>query len=253
MIRAWWGFVRSLVVYGRPGRQRGLRRFYAPFVGPGDLVFDVGAHVGDRTAAFAALGARVVAVEPQPRFARWLRRRVGRAAGVTVLEEALGAAPGTARLAVSDATPTLSTLADAWRERVGDVNPGFRSVRWDRGLDVPVTTLDRLIEEHGVPRFVKIDVEGYEAEVLTGLSVPVDALSVEFVAGTLDGAIRCVDRLRDLDDYRWQAVAGERRTWHWGAWRAPHEVRAWLEAGADGLASGDLYARRATLLTPARP
>src|SRR5690606_17457557 len=59
----WLGITRSLIVYWRPGRQRGLRDLYRPFVAPGGLVFDVGAHIGDRTAAFASLGARVVALE----------------------------------------------------------------------------------------------------------------------------------------------------------------------------------------------
>ena len=44
------------------------------FVKPGDLVFDIGAHLGNRTRAFVALGCRVVAVEPQPHVARMLRR-----------------------------------------------------------------------------------------------------------------------------------------------------------------------------------
>ena len=54
-MRTWIGLARSLFVYWRPGRQRGLRRLYAPFVCAGDLVFDVGAHLGDRSAAFAAI------------------------------------------------------------------------------------------------------------------------------------------------------------------------------------------------------
>jgi len=72
-----WGLARSLWLYRRPGRQRGLRRLYAPFIARGDLVFDVGAHVGDRSLAFAALGGRVIALEPQPMLAAWLRRNLG--------------------------------------------------------------------------------------------------------------------------------------------------------------------------------
>ena len=49
-----------------------MDRLYGQFVRPGDLVFDVGAHVGDRIAAFRRLGARVVAVEPQPALVRTL-------------------------------------------------------------------------------------------------------------------------------------------------------------------------------------
>ena len=65
-VERWLGLARSLVIYWRPGRQRGLRELYRPFLCAGDLAFDVGAHLGDRTAAFQKLGARVVALEPQP-------------------------------------------------------------------------------------------------------------------------------------------------------------------------------------------
>lgn len=245
-MREWLGLLRSLVVYWRPGRQRGLRRLYRPFVGPGDLVFDVGAHLGDRSAAFAALGARVVAVEPQPRVATWLRRLVGRREAVTVREVAVGRASGTGSLAVSRRTPTVSTLAEEWRRELPGANPGFRDVEWDAEVEVPLTTLDALIEEHGVPSFCKIDVEGWEAEALAGLSRPVRGLSVEFVSGRLDVAVACVRRLRELGAYEFNAVAGEGRDFLFGEWIRARRMAGWLEAGAGGAASGDLYARRRT-------
>ena len=246
MIRRWLGLARSLVVYWRPGRQRALRRLYAPFVEAGDLVFDVGAHLGDRTAAFAALGARVVAIEPQPELLPWLRRLVGGRDGVTIRAEAVGRAPGTALLALSDATPTVSSMAHGWRKRIPRDNPTFRGVRWDRTVEVLVTTLDALIQEHGMPRFCKIDVEGFEAEVLAGLSHPVPALSVEFVAGGLDVAEACVRRLGELHPYRYNAVLGEGRELFFPEWQSPHEIVEWLEDGAAGASSGDLYARRSS-------
>lgn len=248
----WLGLVRSLLVYWRPGRQRGLRRLYRPFVRPKDLVFDVGAHLGDRTAAFAALGARVVALEPQPRVAAWLRRLVGRKERVTVRAEAVGRARGTGRLAVSRRTPTVSTLADDWRKELPDANPGFRDVRWEDEVEVPVTTLDALVDTYGLPRFCKIDVEGYEAEVLAGLSRPVPALSVEFVSGRLDVAVSAVRRLRELGPYRFNAVSGEGRSHLFARWLSADRTIRWLEAGAGGAASGDVYARLPSGERPSR-
>ena len=244
-MRRWLGLVRSLIVYWRPGRQRGLRALYAPFVVRGDLVFDIGAHVGDRTAAFAGLGARVVALEPQPALLPCLRRFVGHRPGVTIVPAALGPKAGRAHLAVSDAHPTLSTLADPWREAVVKENPTFEAVRWNRSTEVEVTTMDALISEFGEPRFCKIDVEGFEADVLAGLSRPVQALSIEFVSGTLDVAEACVTRLETLGRYEYNAVPGERRDLLWSEWRTADEIRTWLGDGADGISSGDLYARRA--------
>jgi FkbM family methyltransferase len=238
----WIGLVRSLVMYWRPGRQRGLRRLYAPFVRDGDLVFDIGAHLGDRSVAFAALGARVVALEPQPLIARWLQRLVGRDERIVVRQEAVGARSGIERLAISRRAPTVSTLSTPWRTEMKEANPGFRSVHWEEEVDVRVVTLDDLIETHGVPTFCKIDVEGYEAEVLSGLSRPLAGLSVEFVAGQLGVASACVERLRGLGAYRYNVVPGERRDFAFDAWKSADEILSWLEEGAAGVGSGDLYA-----------
>jgi FkbM family methyltransferase len=239
----WFGLARSLIVYRRPGRQRALRRLYADFVRPGALVFDVGAHLGDRTAAFAGLGARVVALEPQPKVARLLHRLVGHLDGVTILEEAVGAREGTATLAVSPRTPTVSTLSERWREAMPARNEGFRTVRWVDDVEVPVTTLDALIDRYGLPDFCKLDIEGYEAEALAGLTRPIPALSLEFVRGGLDVAEACVRRLAELGPYRFNVVAGEERRFRFDVWRSDPEIVGWLQGGADDLASGDIYAR----------
>lgn len=241
------GLLRSLVVYWRPGRQKALRRLYAPFVIPGELVFDVGAHLGDRTAAFVALGAKVVAVEPHPDLLPWLRRIVGRRPSVTVIPEAAGAEVGSARLALSDATPTLSTLAGEWRERIVRRNPTFRGARWDREVEVSVTTLDALIDRYGEPSFCKIDVEGHEAAVLDGLSRPLEALSFEFVAGGLEVASECIRRLGTLGEYDFNAIPGEGRDYVRREWMNDQEMLTWLDEGAGGASSGDVYARRKSI------
>lgn len=245
MIRSGLGIARSLVTYWRPGRQRALRRLYRPLVASGDLVFDVGAHVGDRTAAFAALGARVVAVEPQPSILPWLERLVGGRPGVVIEPVAVGAEVGMADFAISQSNPTLSTLATQWRTDVVARNPTFRSVRWEASASVPVTTLDMLIEKHGEPGFCKIDVEGHEAEVLRGLHRPIDLLSLEFVRGTTEIALECVDLLEALASYRYNAIGGERRSFLWSQWVGADRIRSWLTQDAGRYSSGDLYARRA--------
>lgn len=237
------GLARSLVIYRRPGRQGALRRLYRPMFSPGDLVFDIGAHLGDRTAAFAALGARVVAVEPQPHIMRWLRRLEGGKANVILVEEAVGQEPGTAELALSYRTPTVASLAAGWRQQLQQTTSGFRGVSWQEGVRVPVTTLDALIDQYGLPAFCKIDVEGYEAEVLAGLSRPVQALSMEFVNGALDQSLRCLDELERLGNYEFNVIAGEGRHFRWGRWQNSRYVRDWLASGADGISSGDIYTR----------
>lgn len=237
------GIVRSLWIYRRPGRLAGLKTLYRPLVPPGGLVFDVGAHLGDRTRAFRKLGARVVAVEPQPELMRWLQRFHGNDTDVELMAGALGRSVGTARLAISRRHPSLATLASGWRDEVTAGHAGFAGVRWDGEIDVAVTTLDELIGRFGRPDFIKIDTEGHEAEVLAGLSQAVPAVSFEFVRGTLIRAVQCIERLEQLGNFEYNAVAGERRRLQWRQWRDAAGATEWLKTGADDLASGDLYAR----------
>lgn len=241
------GIVRSLLIYrARPGRARRMRRFYAGFVGAGDLCVDVGAHVGDRIAAFRALGARVVAVEPQPHLARLLRRLHGSDPGVTILEVALGSAPGEAELRVNRRNPTLSSLSPAWLGTVA-ASPRFPGERWDGAVRVPLVTLDTLIAEYGLPAFAKIDVEGFEPEVLAGLSRPLPALSFEVLPEAADAAIACVWRVAALGPYRFNISPGESFAWGLRDWVGPADMAEWLRRMGQGMEAGekggDVYAR----------
>jgi FkbM family methyltransferase len=237
------GFARSLAIYhALPWRTRALRRHYAAFLGPGDLAFDVGAHVGNHARCFAALGARVIAIEPQPAFGAWLRRLFRNRHRITVVECALAAAPGTVELYPSLRTPTVATASRRWLETVR-ASQGFERVRWAGAVQVPATTLDALIARYGLPRFCKIDVEGYEAEVLRGLSRPIPALSFEYVPAAIEVARRAAGLLDRLGPYRFNATIGERRRFVWPNWRPLDALDRWLVARAADEPSGDVYAR----------
>src|SRR5437016_12411180 len=115
--RIWRGVLRSLsIYYGSRARRDAMDRLYGQFVRAGDLVFDVGAHVGDRVGAFRRLGARVVAVEPQPALARTLRLIYGRDRAVAIEAVAVGATTGTIELKLNVDNPTVSTASSAFLE-----------------------------------------------------------------------------------------------------------------------------------------
>ncbi|MBX9828801.1 MAG: FkbM family methyltransferase [Xanthobacteraceae bacterium] len=235
------GVLRSLrVYYGHRQRNAAMDRLYGQFVGEGDLVFDVGSHVGDRIGAFRRLGARVVALEPQPALVTTLKLLYGRDRNVAIEAKAVGRASGEIELKINVDNPTVSTASDAF---VGAAHgaAGWEGQVWAKSIRVPMTTLDALIAAHGHPAFIKIDVEGFEAEALAGLTQPVKALSFEFTTIQRDVARACIERCGALGYAKFNAALGESQ--ELGAWRTADEVGRWLNELPHAANSGDIYAR----------
>lgn len=200
---------RSLdVYYGDAARDAAMDLLYSRFVRPGDVAFDIGSHVGDRIGAFRRLGARVVALEPQPDCARVLRALYGDDRDVTLVEAACGPSPGELTLHINSENPTVTTASPDF-VKAADGAGGWEGQVWDRAITVPVTTLDELVARHGQPAFAKIDVEGFEADVLAGLSRPLPVLSFEFTTIQRDVACRCLEMLAGLGPYRFDVALGE--------------------------------------------
>jgi FkbM family methyltransferase len=248
----WWrrrswrirrGLLRSLLMYyGVPFKLRRLEALFRPFVEPGDLCFDVGAHVGDRTKALRRLGARVVAIEPQPAcldVLRWIYRNDS---AVTVVAAAVGEAEGEAMLLVSEGTPTVSSLSLTWVESVRQA-PRFGGVRWDGQAAVRVTTLDALMGRFGRPAFCKLDVEGSELPALTGLTRAIPALAFEYIPAQRQAAQACLARLESLARYEYNWTEREVPRLRSSAWLTATAMAALLDGLADGAHSGDVFAR----------
>jgi len=242
-LKSRFGLLRSKLIYiWKPFNRRKLRRFYRQFVHPGALCFDIGAHVGSRSRAFLDIGAHVIAVEPQPIFAAYLLRRFGRRRGFTLIPKAIGVRAGMAALHINRMNPTISTLAPgSWRKAMADA--AAHPERWDHKIEVEVTTLNRLIEEYGLPHFCKIDVEGFEEQALAGLSYPLPALSFEFISFEQPSALACIRRLTSLGTYRFNWSLREQLHLDRLDWVDAKGVEQMLHALGPRIVSGDIYAR----------
>jgi len=207
------------------------QKFYSQFVQAGQVVFDIGANLGNRTKVFRRLGARVIAVEPQPRLARALKRAYARDRGVCIIEAAVGSSPGEAQMFIAG-VHALSSLSARWIENVR-ASGRFQDVEWKQTTRVPVTTLDILIAHYGAPAFIKIDVEGFEYQVLAGLHTSVSALSFEFTPEMSSVAHSCVSYLEDLGMREFNFAEGEATELRFQCWLTGRELERVLDVTRD--------------------
>jgi len=220
--------------------------FYSKFIKPDDLCFDIGANIGEYTKTFLELGAVVVVVEPQDCITRIPINK-----NIIKIQKALGESEGQKKMMISNAN-TLSSLSKDWIEAVSKSGrfPSF-SYTWNKEKIVQIITLDNLIEKYGMPSFIKIDVEGYEYQVIKGLSKPVQALSIEFTPEILEPTFQCINYLSKLGDIELNYSFGDTMLLSLKEWTTPKElIKIFLDYKNNGswprssnVEYGDVYIR----------
>lgn len=234
-----WFHMESVSASSQESLSDGL---YSSLIRSGDLVFDIGANYGNRIRRFLRLGATVVAVEPQRDCQIALRRWFGENPNVRLVKRAVGDMPGHVELFISN-FPTLSSCSPEWissTQRTGR----FGQSHWSKSETVAVTTLDRLIKEHGVPAFMKIDVEGFELAAIRGLTQPVRALSLECASESVPQILSCIDHLEKLGQIEGNFSWGETGTWAFSTWVDAAELRTYLNSSVlPSKDFGDVYIR----------
>ena len=242
------GIIRSFFIYYlKPFNGIRLSRFYSHFIKKGDLCFDIGAHLGNRTNAWLKMGATVVAVEPQPTCIEFLERKFGNHHKFRLVTKAVGEKVGQAKFRISSLYPTISTISTEWQFSKSKKSDTLHY--WDDEIDIKTITLDVLIEEYGLPDFCKIDVEDFELEVLKGLSYPIRALSFEFFPAKTDKAILCVEKLTTLGNYEYNLSFKEYLKLEFSKWLNTDEITEMLKKHKKEI-SGDIYARLASDAKP---
>lgn len=216
------------------------QRFYQQFIKKGDLCFDVGANMGSRTDTFSKLGAKVIAIEPTQNCCQVLRNKFDTNPNVSLLQMALGAqiGKGTLHLANYHEVSTLSTL---FIEQYSHQEK--HNILWDKTVQVPISTLDQLIQDYGLPKFCKIDVEGYETEVLKGLSQPLPFLSFEYNNRLKEKALECLNILSKSPNLSYNFSSYESMQLSLDMWKNQANFYQYLQNMSSNILTGDVYVR----------
>ena len=204
----------------------------------GDLFFDIGAHLGEKSKKILDKNLRIVMLEPLPQCVKQLKKNFKNNKNVEILEKAVGKTVGNMTLEVNSKMPTISTMAKHWK------NGRFSNQKWDQIISVEVTTLDYLIKIYGLPSYIKIDVEGFEHDVLLGLSQKAGIISFEFTSEFLDQSIKCLNHLKKIGYNEFNFSIGESRKFHF-EWSNTDNLILKLrkESKNNKLLWGDIYCK----------
>jgi FkbM family methyltransferase len=216
-----------------------ILNFFSTFVRPGDLVFDVGSNIGQKAELFLGIGAKVVCFEPQPHCVQVLRQKYQNNPSVLIVNKGLAPEKGEMELAICSNYDVISTFSQRWQQG------RFVNFSFDRTVTVEMTTLDEIIAQVGCPKFCKVDVEGFEYQVLRGLSHPIPYVSLEFTIEYLDDAQKCINHLASLGYTKFNFAVGEKPHLAIAEWVSPEYLFGYIRQASQSEVNlwGDIYAQ----------
>lgn len=176
-------------------RLKSFYEFHKLHVKKGDLVFDIGANVGDFTHTYLKLGAKkVIAVEPQSKVIEGMKKRFQKTKKVEIVKAGIDNKLGKKEIMICEQVDKVSTFS---KDQVKNSRLN-KTHTWSSSEMVNMITIDSMIEKYGNPDFIKIDVEGFEKQAIQGLSQKVKLIQFEILKENLDDALWIIDHLDKL-------------------------------------------------------
>ena len=182
-----------------------------------NLIYDIGANQGDFTESFLGDETTVISVEPNPVIFKKLQNRFTDNENVITINKAVSSDKGEVEFYVPtlERKHTISTCSKNWFE-------GRFKYVFDEGyktLKVESVSIDDLIEEYGFPSRIKIDVEGYEYNVIQSLTKKIDdcVISFEWTSEIIEEARKILLYLDELGYTQFAIMdsdKGDLQQWH---------------------------------------
>lgn len=210
----------------------------------GDLVFDVGSNMGEKSEIFIGLGSKVIGFEPQREcYTSTLSKFNG---NPNFIGENVGLDKKVGKETIYIASyHTISSMSEKFIEE--SKKERFADFNWDNKREIDTDTLDNMVSKYGKPKFIKIDVEGYELNVLEGLSDQIDYISVEFNPELCDVTISCIEYIDSLNNGNTSFNYGYRNDedFKYDKWVSKGELIKYLESVNDfKFEFGDVYCKK---------
>jgi FkbM family methyltransferase len=231
-------YYRNIIKDIKPNKLKA--RFYSQFIGKNDLCFDVGANIGNKVKPFLMNQARVLAIEPQDSCVEILENKFGKK--ITIVNKGVGEKEEVKDFFIANRS-VLSTFSSEFIDKIKEDR--FKDSNWNKTVEKEITTLDKLIAQYGKPKFIKIDVEGFEVNVLKGLNSPVESLSFEYTYPEFkENAIACVNILNNITDkYVFNYCISESLNFASKDWLSAFKMLAEIEKIGNFPGWGDIYVK----------